>query len=124
METEARLRIDPTGIPNETLTRFRKLVTEKVLGVAPRFAEWLTVWISTEEYHRTRDPKHRPSGHLRALPILDGPNGWTNREIAQTLRGITYLSMIPMHGTLDDFLDRLVLAVSEVAADRLEKHHG
>ena len=116
-EDSTRLRIDPREIPDVTLARFRKLVVTKVLPLAPRFAEWLVSWCSAEEYHRRRDPKHRHVKHLLGLPLW---GRWSNSEIGQALRAITILSLIPMHGSLDDLLDRLTLAISEEAADRLE----
>ena len=119
METEVRRRIDPTQIPDETLTRFRKLAVTRVLPIAPRFGEWLVEWIGSEQYHRQADPDHRHKTHLLALPLC---SDWTDKEIGQTLRAVTILSSIPMHGSLDAFLDRLTLAVGEVAADRLEAH--
>lgn len=120
METEVRRRIDPRKIPDETLTRFRRLVVEKILDLAPRFGEWLLKWIDAEQYHRQRDPSHRHAKHLLALPLCDG---WTDKEIGQTLRAVTVLSLIPIHGSLDDFLDRLTLTIGEVAATKLETRH-
>jgi len=37
METEFRKRIDPTEIPPDVLTRFRKLAIDGILPVAPAF---------------------------------------------------------------------------------------
>ena len=119
METEARRRIDPRHIPDETLVRLRRLAVDKVLPIAPRFAQWLIEWCGAEAYHRQRDPDHRRAVHLLALPLI---SDWSDREIGQTLRAVTLLSLIPMHGSLDDFLDRLTLVIGEVAADRLEAH--
>jgi hypothetical protein len=112
-----RYRIDPTGIPDGTLDRLRHLAVTRVLPLAPRFGEWLTLWIAEEQFRRREDPCHRHVSHLFALPELCD---YSSVELGQTLRAVTVLSLIPLDGSLDDLIDRLTLAVSETAADRLE----
>jgi hypothetical protein len=115
---EDRKYIDCRAIPNEELVRFRKLAVESVMEAAPTFGEWLRKWCETEELWRRQNPQNRPAKHLIALPPACE---WTNRELSQALRAVTNLSYIPQHGTFDTFIDRIVLVVTEEAADRLEK---
>ena len=62
-----------------------------------------------------RQPPHQALHRTSAGRHLDGSG------IGPTVRAITVLSLIPMHGSLDQFLDRMTAAISEQAAARLEK---
>ena len=110
--------IDTRLIDDQAIVRFRRLAVNRVLDSAPVFGGWLRRWCETEEYWRATDPDNRPAQHVVALP----PAGnWTDKELGKALRAITALSLIPMHVSLDSFLDRLTLAIAEEAAARLEK---
>jgi hypothetical protein len=115
----ARRFFDSRTIPDEVLTQFRRLAVQKVLPMAPTFGEWLRRWCEAEQYARKMHPDKRERMHWLGLPPLPD---WTDREIGEALRGITIISLIDVHGSLSDFLDRLTLAISEEAADRLAKH--
>ena len=109
--------IDSREIPDDALVRFRRLAVTRVLDVSPVFGEWLRKWCETEELWRRQNPDNRPARHVVALPPA---HEWNNRELAQALRAATALSYIPLHGSFDSFVDRIIVAISEAAAARLE----
>lgn len=109
--------VDVSAIPDDALVRFRKLAVENVLNLAPTFGEWLRQWCQCEELCRKQTPDSRPRQHVIALPpCLD----WSDRDVGQALRAATALSYIELHVCFSDFVDRIVLGLSEEAAGRLE----
>lgn len=110
--------IDTRRIDAEALARFRRLAVKRVMEAAPEFGAWLRAWCETEEYWRKTDPDNRPTKHVVGLPPA---HTWSDRELGKALRAITSISLTPMHGTLDEFVDRLTLVISEEAAARLDR---
>jgi hypothetical protein len=115
----AQKYIDSRIIPDEALANFRKLAVTAVMDASPAFGAWLRGWCETEELWRTKDPDNRPVKHVVALPPV---HTWDDQEVGKALRASTSLSFIELHGSFDQFVDRIALCISEAAAERLAKH--
>ncbi|MBN1394763.1 MAG: hypothetical protein JW959_07045 [Pirellulales bacterium] len=111
---------DPRTIPDTALSNFRRLALKQVAEDAPVFGEWLRSWCETEQYWRATDPKNRPEKHFIALPPVCA---WTDRELGAAVRAAAVLSYRTLPVEIGVFVDRIVLAISEEAADRLIKHN-
>ena len=111
--------INPAAIDVDALTRLRELATMRIVESSPEFGSWLRSWCETEEVCRKTSPEQRPARHVIALPPA---HKWTNQELGKALRAITSISLMPLHGSLDEFVDRVTCTISEEAAARLENH--
>jgi hypothetical protein len=109
----------PRAVPNEALASLRKLTVKTIMPQSPEFGQWLHSWVDCEQAWRKTDPGNRPKKHLVGLPPA---NTWDDRQLGLALRASTVLSYLALDGSLSDFVDRIVLAIAEVAAERLVSH--
>jgi hypothetical protein len=117
MKTDPDIGFDPRLIPDRALAEFRRLSLSKVIEASPEFGEWLHGWLDVEQFWRGTDPHKRPAGHLVALPPVDR---WTDAQLGRALRAVHVLGYQPAPESFAWFIDRCILAVVAIAAERLE----
>jgi hypothetical protein len=111
------LLVDAASIRDADLAAIRKICLTRVQDTAPRFATWLHRWCDAEQAARARDSDKRTVGHLMCCPPL---NDFDDAELAGTLRTLMNLSFHPQGEAFAQFLDRWLVIVAEMAAQRLE----
>lgn len=111
------VEFDPRAISDAALAEFRKLALQAI-DEAPRFGAWLHRWCDTEQAGRMDKPRlTMPARHFIALPHDIG--SYSNKELGQALEVTTYLSYHVSNVEVGAFIDRLVLVLAPLAAQRL-----
>jgi hypothetical protein len=119
MMPEYEKYIDLQTIPDDAISYLREFTLSRILPEAPAFGQWLHSWLDTEQFFRQTDPAKRPKNHMLCIPPVQD---WNNEQLGRALSAVTMLSyMIPFE-SLGVIVDRLVLCVSQCAAERLIKN--
>jgi len=109
------VQFDPRRLTDETLAALRRLTTDRIDGMAPRFGEWLYRWCDAEAYWRSTDAEHRPARHALAVPPAAE---WSTADLVDALHATICMEFLAQPEAVGVFLDRLRLGLAEVLKDR------